>query len=200
MSRARWVVSVGSPDGTQRTWRFAPGEVRVGRDASCAVRLDDPRLSGVHLRLLLGEDTARILDADSRHGARLDTAPLSPNAPVRLDATSVVEFVDHRLTVAPATEGGFTTDSRGTAERLAAVQKGLANVRAALERPAAPTASPPPTSRADQVPAGRPSRVDQVSAEQPSRPPDRLYAFAIRLAVVGGLLAVGAAILALATP
>lgn len=192
MSRARWVVSVASPDGTQRTWRFAEGEVRIGRDASCGVRLDDPRLSGVHLRLLLGDTAPRILDTGSRHGARLDASPLVPNQPATLDTTSVVEFVDHRLTVTSDLEGGWTTDSRGTAERQDAVRRGVEGLRAALEQGRAPVDGAEVSSpRPETEPPGGIRRAW-------SR--ERLYTTAMALAVLGGLLALAAALRALWAP
>ena len=171
MSRPGWIVTVRSPDATSRTWRFGPGEVRVGRDASCGVRLEAPEISGVHLRLLLGEHAASVVDAESRHGARLDGEPLTPGRAVPLPPGAEVVLAGHHLRVDPDTPGGFTTDSRLTADRVAEVRAAVAGVAARAPGEAAP-----------------------VTPEKPvgARGTDRVYVLALVLATLGALLALAA--------
>jgi hypothetical protein len=172
MGRPGWVVTVRSPDATSRTWRFDAGEVRVGRDASCLIRLDAPEVSGVHLRLLLGEGSVTAVDAESRHGARLHDRPLPPGTPVALPPGAEIDFAGHRLRVDPETPGGWTTDSRATADRLALVRAAVAGVAArAPGEPPTPAGSTPPTA---------------------PEPPDRVYILALCLAALGALLALAA--------
>lgn len=174
MSRPGWIVTVRSPDATSRTWRFGPGEVRVGRDASCGVRLEAPEVSGVHLRLLLGEHAASVVDAGSRHGAQLNTQPLPPGKAVPLPAGAEVVLAGHHLRVDPDTPGGWTTDSRLTADREAEVRAAVAGVAA---RGLAPTSAPAQTS----------------APVEPTGPTtDRIYVLALVLAALGALLALAA--------
>lgn len=170
MARPGWVVTVRSPDATSRTWRFAAGEVRVGRDASCAVRLDAPDVSGVHLRLLLREGNVEVVDADSRHGARLNGRGLPPGESVVLPPGVELLFAGHALRVDAEGPGGWTTDSRATADRVAEVQAAVAGLAAASPP------VPPPTPAHEGPPPG----------------PDRVYVLALVLAALGGLLALGA--------
>ena len=171
MSRPGWIVTVRSPDATSRTWRFGPGEVRVGRDASCGVRLEAPEISGVHLRLLLGEHAASVVDAESRHGAQLNAQPLPPGKSVPLTAGAEIVLAGYHLRVDPDAPGGWTTDSRLTADREAEVRAAIAGVAA---RAPTPTSAPPaPTT--------------------PSPPKtDRIYVLALVLAALGALLALTA--------
>lgn len=179
MSRPGWVVTVRSPDATSRTWRFGPGEVRVGRDASCGVRLEAPEISGVHLRLLLGEHAASVVDAESRHGAHLGGEPLTPGRAVPLPPGVEVVLAGHHLRVDPDTPGGLTTDSRLTADRAAEVRAAVAGVAARATHEPAPmaTSSPP---KPDATPGT-----------------DRIYALALVLATLGALLALVALVRAL---
>ncbi len=171
MSRAGWIVTVRSPDATSRTWRFGPGEVRVGRDASCGVRLEAAEISGVHLRLLLGDHAASVVDAESRHGARLDGEPLPPGRAVPLPAGAEVALAGHHLRVDPDAPGGFTTDSRLTADRAAEVRAAVAGVAGRAPDEAAPVVKDAPHT---------------------TRGTDRIYVLALVLATLGAMLALAA--------
>lgn len=169
--RADWVVLVVAPDETRRVWRFTPGEVRIGRDESCAVRLDAPEISGVHLRLLLGADSAAVLNPGSRRETLRAGAPLPVGEAVPLTPGELLEMGPWRVTVTRDEAGGVTTDSRDFDLRVAALRR-LGE---------APTVGPEPPSS----PADRSGRAPAV----PSGRADRLYTAAFVIAGLGAVLA-----------
>jgi FHA domain len=74
------------------------GEVRLGRDASCDVVVDDATLSRVHLVFQADADGRWTLkDAGSRNGSRVDGMPLAA-VPVRLAPGAAIEAGAVRLT------------------------------------------------------------------------------------------------------
>jgi hypothetical protein len=76
----------------------AGAEVRLGRDASCEVVIDDATLSRVHLVLQVdGGGRWTVKDAASRNGSRLDGMPLAA-APARLAPGAAIEAGAVRLT------------------------------------------------------------------------------------------------------
>jgi hypothetical protein len=93
------------PSGESLVIRLEPkgagGEVRLGRDASCDVVIDDATLSRVHLVLRHGEGGRwTVQDAGSRNGSRLDGVPLrevafplSPGAAIEAGAVRLT-FLD----------------------------------------------------------------------------------------------------------
>lgn len=178
--RADWVVLVVAPDETRRVWRFTPGEVRIGRDESCTVRLDGPEISGVHLRLLLGADTAAVLNPGSRRETLRAGAALPVGEAVALTTGELLEIGAWRITVTRDEAGGVTTDSRDFDLRVAALHR----LRDAPTAGTGPTSSPTPVSGAPpMLPSGR---------------ADRLYTAAFVIAGLGAVLAGLALVYALA--
>jgi len=51
---------------------LAPGEIIIGRAASCQMTLDDPLVSRNHARLVIGEGEATVEDMGSRNGVRVN--------------------------------------------------------------------------------------------------------------------------------
>jgi pSer/pThr/pTyr-binding forkhead associated (FHA) protein len=86
-----------------RLERRAPAaEVRLGRDASCEVVIDDATLSRVHLLFREGEGGRwTVEDAGSRNGSKVDGAPLRA-APAVLAPGATIEAGAVRLTVLDA--------------------------------------------------------------------------------------------------
>ena len=86
---------VGGPDAGA-VHRLAPGTVTVGRDPSCAIRLDDPDVSRAHCRLTVGHPGVRVADLGSTNGTTVDGDPvtdgaeLTPGAVLRVGATRLV--------------------------------------------------------------------------------------------------------------
>jgi hypothetical protein len=177
--RADWVIMAVAPDETRRVWRFAPGEVRIGRDESCAVRLEAPDISGVHLRLLLGQTSAVAHDPGSRHGTWRAGARLPPGIGVNLSAGDTLEIGAWRLAVTRDDAGGVTTDSRDFDLRAAAIRtlRGDASVA---------EATPP-------VPGEAPGAAGSSTRPQG----DRLYTAALLIAALGAVLAAIALVRAL---
>lgn len=77
--------------------RSAGAEVRVGRDASCDIVIDDGTLSRVHLVFRKEGGRWTVRDAGSRNGSRVDGAPLRGEA-VPLSPGAAIEAGAVRLT------------------------------------------------------------------------------------------------------
>jgi DNA-binding NtrC family response regulator len=84
----------------------AAGEVVIGRDAGCDVRIDDPSLSRRHLRLRIAE-AMTIEDLGSSNGTFLAGKRLAPGAPVPLGLDEIVTVggvgivIQHHAHLAP---------------------------------------------------------------------------------------------------
>jgi len=178
--RADWVVMAVAPDETRRGWRFPPGEVRIGRDESCAVRLDDPEVSGVHLRLLLDERGAVAQDPGSRNGTFRNGQRFPVGEALDLAVGDSLEIGGWRLSVALDDRGGLTTDSRDFDVHVAAVR----SLR--LDPRPGPPAEPAPVRAADEQAMPR-----ALSATR-SAHGDGLYTAAIVVAGLGALFAAAA--------
>src|SRR5205085_9871659 len=64
-----------------------PGVVEIGRDLTCTVSLDDPRVSRRHARIVVEPDgAAAIEDLGSRNGTTLNGRALAPQARTPLTA------------------------------------------------------------------------------------------------------------------
>jgi DNA-binding NtrC family response regulator len=69
--------------------------VTIGRDAGCALVIDDPKVSAMHLEIVATQDGARVRDLDSRNGtwlagARLRDAVLVEPARLRVGDVTLV--------------------------------------------------------------------------------------------------------------
>jgi S-DNA-T family DNA segregation ATPase FtsK/SpoIIIE len=87
---------VGGP-GSGGVHRLSPGTVRIGRDAACGVRLDDPDVSRRHCRLTVTHTGGSVADLGSTNGTFVDGRPVGPEdtplaygAVLRLGGTSLV--------------------------------------------------------------------------------------------------------------
>ncbi|MCK6574857.1 FHA domain-containing protein [Myxococcota bacterium] len=183
--RADWVVMVVAPDETRRVWRFVPGEVRIGRDESCAVRLDDPEVSGVHLRLLLGDRGAVAHDPGSRNGTFRGGLRLPVGLGLDLAAGDSLAIGGWRIAVARDDGGGLTTDSRDFDLHAAALRTLRAEPVASAGTEPSPVRDHAPPAPPGEAPAKRPA------------PGDRLYTAALVIAGLGALLAAAALLRAL---
>jgi DNA segregation ATPase FtsK/SpoIIIE, S-DNA-T family len=97
---------VGGP-GAGHRFPLTPGDHVVGRDDGCAVQLDDPALSGRHVRLRVGDDGAvTVEDLGSRNGTRLEGASLAVEEPQPLLPGSVVSAGRSHLSVEQAAADG----------------------------------------------------------------------------------------------
>lgn len=114
MATTDLVLTVRRPAGGARTHRFATGPVSVGRAPRSDVRLDDPRISGVHLRFLQARGRWVVLDPGSSQGATLNGGPLPENTPRPLQSGDALALGDFVIDVALDEGGGLTTDSRDT--------------------------------------------------------------------------------------
>lgn len=78
---------------------LAGGELTIGRSDSCAIVIDDNRVSRVHARLTPGRSGWTIADAGSSNGTSLDGRLLTPEAarPVRAGSTIGIGPVELRI-------------------------------------------------------------------------------------------------------
>jgi DNA segregation ATPase FtsK/SpoIIIE, S-DNA-T family len=104
--RTRRVVSaplelavVGGPAAGRR-FPLTAGDHVVGRDAECAVRLDDHALSGRHLRLRVSDDgSVSVADIGSRNGTQLEGATLAGEEMESVSVGAVISAGRSQLTV-----------------------------------------------------------------------------------------------------
>jgi len=90
---------VGGPAAGHR-FPLTPGDHVLGRDDGCAIRLDDPALSGRHLRLRVGDDSGvTVEDLGSRNGTRLEGATLAAEEPQPVPLGAVVSAGRSHLSV-----------------------------------------------------------------------------------------------------
>ena len=59
-----------------RAWPIVERPLILGRDASCAIRLNDPVVSRLHCQVYLRDGQARILDMDSRNATLVNGMPV----------------------------------------------------------------------------------------------------------------------------
>ena len=96
------LLEIIAPDGkaSSQPTPPAPDMARciIGRGLHCDIRLDDPRVSRVHLMLIPVDSVSLLLiDLHSANGTTLDAAPLEPNTPVLWFAGSSVRVGDTLL-------------------------------------------------------------------------------------------------------
>jgi DNA segregation ATPase FtsK/SpoIIIE, S-DNA-T family len=97
---------VGGPAAGHR-FPLTPGAHVVGRGDGCAVQLDDPALSGRHLRLRVGDDgSVAVEDLGSRNGTRLEGATLAVEQPQPVPVGAVVSAGRTQLSVEQAAVDG----------------------------------------------------------------------------------------------
>ena len=100
---------VASNDGTEIARRILPpGAYLVGRAADCALRFDDPALSGQHARLEVGDGgTVNVEDLSSENGTFLNEERISaaatwtPGTPMRVGDTVLTFDVGTDLPTVP---------------------------------------------------------------------------------------------------
>ncbi len=124
------LLSLRREGGGAHVYRFAGPEVRIGRARDCGLRLPDPRISGLHLRLVLRGTQWLAVDPGHTAGTTLNGARLEEARP--LAEGDRLELLGHSLEIGFDEGGGLTTDSRDT-ERLA--QALLAEMRVEAEPP-----------------------------------------------------------------
>lgn len=215
MARPRWALVVLDAHGTARVWRLGDGEVRLGRDASCTVRLDDAAVSGMHLRLLLGADAATAIDPGSRHGTFHEEVRLPIGEPWGWAPGAALRLGPYRVELHREGPGGFTTESGEPEVRAAALQAQIAArhglippapepspelAPAPLDEPSPAAHEPSPAARApspairepspairEPSPAARPAVEAPPVAEPPPLSP--LHRLALLTALLGAAVA-----------
>src|SRR5262245_4186368 len=84
-SSGRWTLVIVGSGGWSTQALPSEGELVIGRDATCQVVLEHPRISRRHARLRLGAELS-IEDLGSRNRTTVQGVPLEPNTPHRLGA------------------------------------------------------------------------------------------------------------------
>ena len=77
MGETTWVLVLG-----ERQWPLAPGTTTIGRAPDAAVRIDDPSVSRQHAKIVVDARGARLIDAGSRNGMRVNRAVVSGEVPL----------------------------------------------------------------------------------------------------------------------
>ncbi|MGA2451037.1 MAG: sigma 54-interacting transcriptional regulator [Polyangiaceae bacterium] len=89
---------VMSERGTLKWTLPRSGELTIGRDAACEVRLDDCGVSRRHAKLIVGE-RLQLLDLGSRNGTRIGDRLAIPNEPVEVSLRDAIRIGDNVLVV-----------------------------------------------------------------------------------------------------
>jgi S-DNA-T family DNA segregation ATPase FtsK/SpoIIIE len=101
-SPAQLALAVTGGPAAGRTFPLTPGDHIVGRDDGCAVRVDDPALSGRHVRLRVNPgETVEATDLGSRNGTRVEGAALAPDEPVPLAPGAALAAGRSQFTIEP---------------------------------------------------------------------------------------------------
>jgi S-DNA-T family DNA segregation ATPase FtsK/SpoIIIE len=142
---------VGGPAAGHR-FALTPGDHVVGRDDGCAVRLDDPALSGRHLRLRVDEGGGvAVEDLGSRNGTRLEGEALAVEQPQALPIGAVLSAGRSHLSVEQGAADGHpppaSADGTIRFNRPPRVQRRLE----AVVRPFPP---PPESAQRARLPLG----------------------------------------------
>ena len=66
-------------------------DVKIGRDRTCEIRIDDPFLSGEHAEILCRDDACYIQDLDSTNGTLLNGTPVEGD-PIELISGDKISF------------------------------------------------------------------------------------------------------------
>jgi len=88
---------------------IGPASVRIGRDAPCEVRIDDPSVSRMHARIDIGAKCA-IEDLGSRNGTRVNGALLAAGARATLSPGMVLTVGDVVALVRPRAEASLAAN------------------------------------------------------------------------------------------
>ncbi len=81
-----------------------PGAMRVGREAPCEIRIDDPSVSRVHARIDFSGAHCELEDVGSRNGTRVNGAVLAQGTRIALSPGMVVSIGDVVALVRPRGE------------------------------------------------------------------------------------------------
>ena len=130
-----WTLVIVGPGDLRIRTLAVPARVTIGRDPECEVRLDHPRVSRRHARLLAAE-TCSIEDLGSRAGVLVDGAPvtgtrgLEPGATVRIGPFALVVTRERAGTVTPTLSTLVVDDPTlaNAAPLLASVARSAMNV------------------------------------------------------------------------
>src|SRR5512136_1657190 len=87
---------------------FAQSTLNIGRASDNDIVLEDPLVSGHHLRIeLAGEGKATVTDLGSTNGVQLNGQPVWPKTPTPLRFGDVLDLVEFRLALRPYEPGGI---------------------------------------------------------------------------------------------
>ncbi|WP_438037424.1 caspase, EACC1-associated type [Sorangium sp. So ce128] len=107
---------------TGRRFRLHPGETKIGREADCLIRLDDPKVSRKHATIVVGDEGVRVFDQGSTHGTKIEEQRVQ-SAWLLLDGRLVVGETALRLVRAGATSANQTDLGTQQATELMPLQK-----------------------------------------------------------------------------
>ncbi len=86
---------------------FAQSVLNIGRAADNDIVLEDPQVSGHHLRIELSGSSATVTDLGSTNGVKLNGQPVWPKTPTPLRFGDVLDLVEFRLALRPYEPGGM---------------------------------------------------------------------------------------------
>lgn len=109
-------LDIGTPTGGAFQIMLEPGDVEVGRSATCAVRLPYPAVSSRHLRLTHHDDSWRVTDLGSKNGTLLNGRPIGARQTVELADGATIQIFDVTITTRYGVQAsdGFTLTESGT--------------------------------------------------------------------------------------
>jgi DNA-binding NtrC family response regulator len=167
---------VMSETGTFKCALPPQGELTIGRDLLCNVRVDDAGVSRHHATLRIGAKL-ELVDLGSRNGTLIGDRRVSPNEPVEVSMGDAIRIGDTVLVVQATTAGAaalwFSSraafEVRLEEEILLATERSstLALVRVVVHRPEGEAVSAAPAAGLDRLLSDALRPVDLFSAIRP---------------------------------
>ncbi len=88
----RLAILIIEPDSVRTHALPEQGELTIGRAEECTIRVDDPQISRVHARLLVGRGRIEVEDLDSINGTKLRGRRLAAKQPAVVSGGEAIEL------------------------------------------------------------------------------------------------------------
>lgn len=86
------IITVERADGQRFVAGRSEETTLIGRSSMADLRLVDPAISAVHIKVLAQRGRVHVQDLGSKNGTWLDGHPLTPQRPVEVEAGAVVDL------------------------------------------------------------------------------------------------------------
>ncbi len=116
-----------------RSWPLNKGAHTIGRSSDCQIRIDDPHISRHHARILVEDDSMRIMDLDSKNGVFINGSKVlesvfHPGDRISLGSVELLISEDIKGTTSPPDE-----HLRGAIRQETVVERGVISTTPSLD-------------------------------------------------------------------